>query len=72
MTGTKLADLVVESARTALADATTNDDWRGSTTLGNHLRRHVLPTVISRVLADTHEGARNEALRAVAHTHRLD
>ncbi|MGW7622514.1 hypothetical protein ACWGLG_43270 [Streptomyces antimycoticus] len=70
MTGTELADLVVEAARTALPDTSTDDAWRGRSSLGNRLRRHVLPTVIGRVLADTHEGSRNEALRAVANTRR--
>lgn len=72
MTGTELVDLVVESARTALPDGITDDGWRVRSSLGDHLRRHVLPAVIDRVLADTNEGARNEALRAVAHTRRLE
>ncbi|MFF2813104.1 hypothetical protein ACFVT2_39245 [Streptomyces sp. NPDC058000] len=72
MTGTELADLVIEAAHTALPDPITDDAWRGRYSLGDHLRRDVLPTVIGRVLADTHEGARNEALQAVAHTRRLE
>lgn len=72
MTGPELAELVIEAACNALPDAITDDAWRGRSSLGNHLRRDVLPALIGQMLAETNEGARNEALRTVAYTRRLE
>lgn len=74
MTGTELADLLVEAARTTLPIAHGSDDptWSERHEIGRKLYRHVLPDVVRRVLEDAPEGAVNEALRCVARTRRLE
>ncbi|MFJ4329163.1 hypothetical protein ACIP3A_39470 [Streptomyces tricolor] len=71
VTSTTLADLLVEAARTALPDDT-GEGRRERYAIGKRLRRNLLPEVIGRVLDHAPDGARNEALRAVANTRRLE